>query len=64
MANTDLEIKANVNVSVSREVAERCLRILEMYLDDNPSMRVIGEEKRLFDKDGTFIKHYLHLERY
>lgn len=34
---SDLTVEVTAHLTVSRETAERCLRILEMYMKDNPT---------------------------
>ena len=44
MANLkDLTVTVNANLTVSDETAERCLRLLEMWQNDNPDKRIEGE---------------------
>lgn len=33
-------------LTISEEMAERCLRLLEMYLTDNPNKRILETEGR------------------
>lgn len=50
------EIKVNVKVSVTDEMAQRCLNILCMWMDDNPNAAII------VDRDRT-ERGYLHKAR-
>ena len=43
---TDLTIDVDARLSVSDETAERCLRLLEMWQDDNPGKRILQERRR------------------
>lgn len=40
------EITVNVNVEIPDETAERCLRVLNMWLEDNQDKRIIAEDRR------------------
>ena len=42
-------ITINCSVTVSDETAERCLKLLEIWQDDNPDKYI----KRVMDKDGV-----------
>lgn len=53
MKPNDLKIDINVNLSVSEEMAERCCRILEFYLDDNPDKRIMCDTQ----EDNTMWVH-------
>ncbi len=39
----DLTINVTPRITVSDETAERCLRLLEMWQNDNPDKRIQGE---------------------
>lgn len=43
MAINDVRISVTANVTVSDEMAERCLRLLEMWQDDNTDKVIICE---------------------
>ena len=44
MANLkDLTVTVNANLTVSDEMAKRCLRLLEIWRSDNPDKKVEGE---------------------
>ena len=44
MANlSNLSVTVNAKVSVPDETAERCMRLLEMWMDDNPDKTIICE---------------------
>lgn len=38
----ELNIDVTASLTVSEQTAERCLRILEMYLQDNPEKYIVG----------------------
>lgn len=42
----DLTIDVDARLTVSDETAERCLRLLEMWQDDNPGKRILQERQR------------------
>ena len=46
---TDLVVDVDARLTVSDETAERCLRLLEMWQDDNPG-KMIQQERR---RDGS-----------
>ena len=47
MANmTDLTVTVNAVLKVDEETAERCLRLLEWYINDNPGRMIQGEVSR------------------
>lgn len=39
----ELTIDVGVNISVSKKTADKCLRILEFYLNDNKDKRLVAE---------------------
>ena len=45
MANKDLNINVYANLIVSDETAEKCCRLLEMWMDDDPYRKVVCEDK-------------------
>lgn len=49
--SNDLNVDVNVRLSVSDDVAERCMQLLAMYLDDNPEKTPLMER----DENG---KHH------
>lgn len=51
----NLEFTINSRVVVSDETADRCLRLLEIWMDDNPDKQIIVERS-----DG---RHRAHIER-
>lgn len=52
MAINDVRINMTARITVSDEMAERCLRLLEMWQDDNADKKIIGE--RLSDGRTVF----------
>ena len=44
MAINDVHISVTANITVSDEMAERCLRLLEMWQDDNADKKIMGEK--------------------
>lgn len=52
------EITVDVKVTIPDDTICRCLRILEMWMDDNPHKRVIVE--REFTNVG--YQHRIHVE--
>lgn len=39
----ELTIDVSVNIAVSDETANKCLRILEFYMNDNKDKRIVSE---------------------
>ena len=56
MINKKLEITVNANVTVSDEMAERCLRLIEIWMDDNPDKHIVV--------DKIEGKHRAHIKRW
>lgn len=54
------EITVNVSVDVSDETAVRCLKLLEMWSDDNPDKTIEGERVATVDGIKT---HYRIVDR-
>lgn len=44
MAINDVRICVTANITVTDEMAERCLRLLEMWQEDNADKKIIGEK--------------------
>lgn len=63
MARMNTSITINAKVTVSAEQAERCMRILEMFLDDNPDISIICERKLVKYESETIEKHYLSFKK-
>lgn len=57
MAKAD-SITFNVRLNIPDETICRCLRILEMWMDDNPDKRIIVER----DGDIGEFRHKIHVE--
>ena len=53
------EITVDVKVNISDDTICRCMRLLEMWMDDNPNDRVIVERK----DTTTGFRHIIHIER-
>lgn len=53
-----LSIEVQARVVVTDEMAERCLRLLEMWQDDNGNAKIIGERQ----PDGR-TRFHLEVER-
>lgn len=47
MAKGDFSVDVDVNLSVTSKTVDRCLRILEMWLEDNPQYDIVGERHPL-----------------
>ena len=43
MAKSKVTVDVEARLTISDETAERCLRILEMWQEDNPDKRILGE---------------------
>lgn len=52
------EITVDVRVNIPDETICRCLRILEMWMDDNPDKNIIVEQVYGIDR----IYHKIHIE--
>lgn len=52
------EITVDVRVNIPDETICRCLRVLEMWMDDNPDKRIIVEQINGIDR----IHHKIHVE--
>lgn len=50
-----------IGLKVPASTVEKCLRILEMYLNDNPDVLIECERKEWFDTDEVFIKNELRI---
>ena len=58
MRAKELSIEVQARVVVTDEMAERCLRLLEMWQDDNSNAKIIGERQ----PDGR-TRFHLEVER-
>lgn len=45
MANKNLSIDVYANLIVSDETAEKCCRLLEMWMDEDPHRKVVCEAR-------------------
>ena len=59
MAKGDFSIDVDVNLSVTEKTVDRCLRILEMWLEDNPGYDIVGERHPLL-KGGEHVILKVH----
>lgn len=59
MAKNDFSIDVDVNLSVTSKTVDRCLRILEMWLEDNPQYDIVGERHPLL-KGGEHVILKVH----
>ena len=55
MRAQELTIEVNAKVALSDEMAARCLRLLEFWLNDNPDVEIICEKVNTTEGE----KHYL-----
>lgn len=46
MANTDLTVDVYANISISEEAVKRCLKLLDMWQEDNPEKYI---ERKVYD---------------
>lgn len=53
------EITVDVKVNVSDDTICRCMRLLEMWMDDNPNDKIIVERK----DTTTGFHHFIRIER-
>lgn len=63
MAKSDFSIDVDVNLSVTDKTVDRCLRILEMWLEDNPQYDIVGERHPLL-KGGERVILKLHCREF
>lgn len=54
MKAEELTVEVKAKLTVSDETAERCLRLLEMWWNDNPDADIIKEIEK--EKDGITYK--------
>lgn len=55
MAKNDFSIDVDVNLSVTDKTVDRCLRILEMWLEDHPQYDIVGERHPLLSGGERII---------
>lgn len=60
MANSELTVTVEGRFSISDETAERCLRLLEMWQDDNPDKFIECERKETEYR----VMHKYSIKRY
>lgn len=56
----DFSIGVDVNLSVTNKTVERCLHILEMWLEDNPQYDIIGERHPMASGEERIILKVRH----
>ena len=54
MKAEELTVEVKAKLTISDETAQRCLRLLEMWWNDNPDADIIREIEK--EKDGTTYK--------
>ncbi len=52
------EITVDVKANIPDETICRCLRVLEMWMDDNPDKRIIVDQR----ETETGFVHKIHIE--
>ena len=53
------EITVDVKVNIPDETICRCMRILEMWMDDNPNDRIVVDREHT----TTGFRHHAYIER-
>lgn len=53
------EITVDVKVNIPDDTICRCMRLLEMWMDDNPNDKIIVERK----DTTTGFRHFIRIER-
>lgn len=48
------KVTISIGLEIPQETVDRCLRILEMYMDDNPDLTLVCE--RISGEDGIRYK--------
>ena len=59
MKSSELTVEVKASLTVSDETAKRCLKLLEMWWDDNPDADILCDTT--MQKDG--ITHKFRIER-
>ena len=59
MASKDFSIDVQVGLVIPDETVDRCLRLLEMWLEDNPQCEIVGERHPLL-KGGEHVILKVH----
>ena len=54
------EITVDVKVAIPDETICRCLRVLEMWMDDNPDALILVDKKPYVD---GYYRHEIRIER-
>lgn len=60
MKMKELTVEVNAKISITDETAERCLKLLEMWSEDNPDKTIEGERVA---KTGGIKTYYRIVER-
>ena len=55
MTDKDLTIEVTAKLTVSDETARRCLKLLEMWQNDNPDKYIQGEKRMTTDGIRTYF---------
>ena len=58
MKAEELTVEVKAKLEVSRSTAEACLKMIEIYVNEHPNIRIIAEKK----EDGTDSFHLEELE--
>lgn len=64
MSNKDLNIEVNARITVSDAMAERCLRLLEMWQEDNPDKYIDKVETKVEDNrfgERTIVEYSIEM---
>lgn len=64
MSNKDLSIEVNARITVSDAMAERCLRLLEMWQEDNPDKYIDKVETKVEDNrfgERTIVEYSIEM---
>lgn len=55
-----VNVTIDVNISIPDETVLRCLRVLEMWMDDNPERNLVVHRERC--DDGSY-RHSIYIEK-
>ena len=58
MKAEELTVEVRAKLDVSRSTAEACLKMVEIYVNEHPNIRIVGEKK----EDGTDSFRFEELE--
>lgn len=64
MSNRDLSIEVNARITVSDAMAERCLRLLEMWQEDNLDKYIDKVETKVEDNrfgERTIVEYSIEM---